>query len=76
VYLKIFIYQHYVKKLYRNTTYEELIVDLTKLMLKYYNLLSLADCFLIALAKIKWWVFTADQHVKNVVEGITILLLM
>ena len=54
---------------------EELTVAAAKLKLKYYNLLSLADCYLIALAKLyKATIITTDSRVKEVGEAPTILL--
>lgn len=54
---------------------EELTVAAAKLKLKYYNLLSLADCYLIALAKLyKATIITTDSRVKEVREAPTILL--
>jgi len=54
---------------------EELTVAAAKLKLKYYNLLSLADCYLIALAKLyRATTITTDSRVKEVGEAPTILL--
>lgn len=54
---------------------EELTVAAAKLKLKYYNLLSLADCYLIALAKLyRATIITTDSRVKEVGEAPTILL--
>ncbi len=44
---------------------KELTIEAAKLKLKYYNLLSLADCYLIALAKkIRARVVTTDHDIK------------
>jgi len=54
---------------------EDLTINAAKLKLKYYNVLSLADCYLIALAKKnKAKVLTTDQDVKDVNEVPTILM--
>ena len=54
---------------------EELTIEAAKLKLKYYKVLSLADCYLIALAKKRnATVVTTDSYVKNVAEVPTILL--
>jgi len=54
---------------------EELTVRAARLKLNYYNVLSLADCYLIALAKKnKATIITTDQNVKNVNEVRTILI--
>jgi len=56
---------------------EGLTVEAAKLKLKYYNVLSLADCYLIALAKRgKATVVTTDHNVKNVNEVPTTLIPM
>ena len=48
---------------------EYLTLEAAKLKLKYYNLLSIADCYLIALAKQrKAKVITTDEGVKRVKE--------
>ena len=54
---------------------EDLTINAAKLKLKYYNVLSLADCYLIALAKKnKAKVITTDPDVRNVNEVPTILI--
>ncbi len=54
---------------------EELTIEAAKLKVKYYNLLSLADCYLIAFAKkSKAKIVTTDQTIKNVNEAPTILI--
>ena len=54
---------------------EELTVRAARLKLNYYNVLSLADCYFIALAKKnKATIITTDQNVKNVNEVRTILI--
>ncbi len=54
---------------------EDLTVEAARLKHKYYNTLSLADCYLIALAKrSKAMVVTTDHAVKQVKEVPTILL--
>ena len=54
---------------------EDLTVGAAKLKLKYYNVLSLADCYLIALAKKnKATIITTDQNVRDVNEVPTILI--
>ncbi len=54
---------------------EDLTLEAAKLKLKYYNILSLADCYLIALAKQnKATIITTDHNIKNVNEAPTILL--
>ena len=54
---------------------EDLTINAAKLKLKYYNVLSLADCYLIALAKKnKAKVITTDQDIKEVNEAPTILI--
>ena len=54
---------------------ENLTLEAAKLKLKYYNILSLADCYLIAMAKIlKAIIVTTDGSIKNVDEASTILL--
>ena len=56
---------------------EDLTINAAKLKLKYYNILSLADCYLIALAKKnKAKVITTDQKIKDVNEVPTILILI
>ncbi|HEW94066.1 MAG TPA: PIN domain-containing protein [Thermoprotei archaeon] len=63
-----------MKYLYLNNK-EDLTVNAAKLKLKYYSILSLADCYLIALAKrSKATIITTDQNVKSVDEYPTILL--
>ncbi len=48
---------------------EELTVEAAKLKLKYYNVLSLADCYLIALAKRnRATVVTTDHNIKDIGE--------
>ncbi len=48
---------------------EGLTIEAAKLKLKYYNVLSLADCYLIALAKQrKAVIITMDQNIKSVDE--------
>ncbi|MCD6195297.1 MAG: type II toxin-antitoxin system VapC family toxin [Staphylothermus sp.] len=54
---------------------EELTTEAAKLKIKYYNTLSLADCYLIAFAKkYKAKIITTDHVVKNVNEAPTILI--
>ena len=54
---------------------EGLTVEAARLKLKYYNVLSLADCYLIALARqSKATIITTDRSVKDVGEAPTILL--
>lgn len=54
---------------------EELTVEAAKLKLKHYNVLSLADCYLMALARLnKATVVTTDHNIKNVGEVPTELL--
>ncbi len=54
---------------------EKLTIEAAKLKLKYYKLLSLADCYLIALAKnLNATIITTDRDVKEVKEIPTILL--
>jgi len=54
---------------------EDLTINAARLKLKYYNTLSLADCYLIALAKRnKATIVTTDNNIKNVDEAPTILL--
>ena len=54
---------------------EDLTINAAKLKLKYYNILSLAECYLIALAKKnKAKVITTDPDVRNVNEVPTILI--
>jgi len=53
---------------------EDLTVKAAKLKLKHYNTPSLADCYLIALAKrIKAVTVTTDSNVKNSSEAPTML---
>jgi len=48
---------------------EELTVEAARLKLKYYNVLSLADCYLIALGKrLRARVVTTDSRVRDVGE--------
>ena len=54
---------------------EELTIEAAKLKLKYYNTLSLADCYLIALAKrSRATIVTTDRSIRNVNEAPTTLL--
>ena len=54
---------------------EFLTTDVAKLKLKYYSRLSLADCYLIALAKQKKAkIITTDEDVEKVKEVLTVLL--
>ena len=54
---------------------EELTIEAAKLKLKYYNILSLADSYLIALAKRnRATIVTTDRDIKNVGEVPTTLL--
>ncbi len=54
---------------------EELTIEAAKLKLKYYNTLSLADCYLIALAKqSRATIVTTDRSIRNVDEAPTTLL--
>ena len=56
---------------------ETLTVEAARLKLKYYDKLSLADCYLIALAKqLKSSVVTTDSRVKEVMEAPTRLIRM
>ena len=56
---------------------ETLTVEATRLKLKYHDKLSLADCYLIALAKqLKSSVVTTDSRVKEVMEAPTRLIRM
>lgn len=56
---------------------EGLTMEAAKLKLKHYKTLSLADCYLIALAKrVNATIVTTDHSVKNVSEVPTILLPM
>jgi len=57
------------------TVDEELTLEAAKLKLKYYNVLSLADCYLIALAKrIKARVITTDPGVRECKEVLVTLI--
>ena len=57
------------------TVDEHLTIEAAKLKLKYYNILSLADCYLIALAKrSKATIITTDHKVKETGEAPTTLL--
>lgn len=54
---------------------EHLTIVAAKLKLKHYRVLSLADCYLIALAKTQGaTVVTTDRNVKEAEEASTILL--
>ncbi len=54
---------------------EELTIKAAKLKLKYYNTLSLADCYLIALAKrSRATIVTTDRSIRSVNEAPTTLL--
>lgn len=54
---------------------EDLTIEAAKLKLKHYSVLSLADCYLIALAKRnKAKIITTDHNVKKVNEAPTILI--
>ena len=54
---------------------EELTIEAAKLKLKYYNTLSLADCYLIALAKrSRATIVTTDRSIRSVDEAPTALL--
>jgi len=54
---------------------EALTIEASKLKLKYYNTLSLADCYLIALAKQnKATIVTTDQNIKKAGEAPTTLI--
>ncbi len=54
---------------------EELTIEAAKLKLKYYNTLSLADCYLIALAKrSRATIVTTDRSIRSVDEVPTTLL--
>ena len=54
---------------------EELTVEAAKLKLKYYDRLSLADCYLIALAKRnRATIITTDNAIKEVKEAPTVVL--
>ena len=54
---------------------EDLTIEASKLKLKYYNTLSLADCYLIALAKQnKATIVTTDQNIKKAGEAPTTLI--
>ena len=54
---------------------EDLTIRAAKLKLKYYDVLSLADCYLIALAKRnKATIVTTNHYIKEVNEAPTILL--
>ena len=54
---------------------EDLTIRAAKLKLKHYNILSLADCYLIALAKQNGaTIVTTDHNMKEVNEAPTILL--
>jgi len=54
---------------------EDLTIRAAKLKLKYHNVLSLADCYLIALAKRYGAIIvTTDHNIKEVKEASTILL--
>ena len=54
---------------------EELTIEAAKLKLKYYNTLSLADCYLIALAKrSRAAIVAADRSIRSVDEAPTALL--
>jgi len=56
---------------------EALTVEAARLKLKYYDKLSLADCYLFALAKqLKSSVVTTDSRVKEVMEAPTRLIRM
>ena len=57
------------------TVDEHLTIEAAKLKLKYYNILSLADCYLMALAKrSKATIITTDRKVKETGEAPTTLL--
>lgn len=48
---------------------EELVIEAARLKVKYYRILSLADCFLVALAKLhKADVLTCDPAIQDVEE--------
>ena len=54
---------------------EELTIEAAKLKLRHYNVLSLADCYLIALAKKRnATIVTTDSYVKNIARIPTVLL--
>ena len=54
---------------------EELTVEAARLKLRYYKMLSLADCYLVALArKKKAYIITTDEDIKNV-EGVYVVVL-
>ncbi|MCD6095087.1 MAG: PIN domain-containing protein [Thermoprotei archaeon] len=54
---------------------ENLTIGAAKLKLKYHSVLSLADCYLIALAKRYGAIIvTTDHNIKEVKEASTILL--
>lgn len=54
---------------------EELTIEAARLKLRHYNVISLVDCYLIALAKkVSATIVTTDRYVKNVAETPTILL--
>lgn len=56
---------------------EDLTLEASKLKLKHYNILSLADCYLIAVAKkLRAVIVTTDSMIKEVKEMPTILLKM
>ena len=56
---------------------EDLTIEAARLKLRYYNILSLADCYLIVLAKrSKAAIVTTDHNVKNVNETLTHIIII